>query len=185
MKRIIGSLILKLGGWKVKVDDEHYKIKKYVAVCAPHTSNWDFVFAMSFFFRERIKVRFFIKDSYIKGAFGWFFKSLGAIGVDRSKNNNLVDFAVSEFEKRDSLVLLVPAEGTRRRVEKWKTGFYHIATKADVPIAMGYLDFEKKEGGVKKFYRLSGDFEKDMQEIEDFYRNIKGKNPENYNPKIF
>ncbi len=185
MKQFIGNLILKLFGWKISYNNDHEKIKKFVVVCAPHTSNWDFVFAMCFFFVKKVPVQFFIKKSYTKGISGAFFKYLGAVGVDRSKSNNLVDFAVSEFERRDSLILLVPAEGTRKRVDRWKTGFYHIAKNANVPVAMGYLDFKKKEAGVKHFFDLSGDFDKDMQQIEDFYKEFTAKFPENYNPKIF
>jgi 1-acyl-sn-glycerol-3-phosphate acyltransferase len=105
--------------------------------------------------------------------------------VDRSKNNNLVDYATELFSKYDELVLMVPAEGTRKRVEKWKTGFYHIATKANVPVALGFLDYKNKLAGVGDLITLSGDFEKDMTVIQDFYKNIAAKHPKLYNEKIF
>ncbi len=160
-------------------------MKHCVMVAAPHTSNWDFPFAMSTFWLMDVPVRFFIKDSYTKSIFGWFFKSLGAIGVNRENaQNGLTEFAVEQLKKHKQLVILVPAEGTRKRVEKWRTGFYHIAQQAQVPIGLGYLDFAKKEAGVKSLFYPTGNLENDLSEIQEVYKNIQGKIPENYNPII-
>jgi 1-acyl-sn-glycerol-3-phosphate acyltransferase len=184
MKKLLGRFVLFITGWKSSYPEE-YKVKKCVMLAAPHTSNWDLLFAMAVYWKEGIHNRFFIKNMYTKGFFGFFFKWLGAIGVDRSKNNNLVDYATELFGNYDELVLMVPAEGTRKKVEKWKTGFYHIATKANVPVALGFLDYKKKLAGVGDLITLSGDFEKDMTVIQDFYKNIAAKHPELYNEKIF
>jgi len=184
MKKIIGSLVMFFSGWTY-IFPKEYKTDKCVMVAAPHTSNWDFVHTMSFFWKCEMPIAFFIKDSYTKGVFGGLFKYLGAIGVDRSKNNNLVDHAVNVLENSDNMMLLVPAEGTRKKVDRWKTGFYHIAQKAKQPIALGYLDYNKKIAAIGNLFQLSGDFEKDMEAIQEFYQDIPGKHPELYNKKIY
>ncbi len=185
LKKFLGGLILKVLGWKctVKVSPE---MKHCVMVAAPHTTNWDFPIAISTFWVMGVDVKFFIKDNYTKGPLGFIFKALGALGVDRSKaKNGLTDYAIDRLKETNELVVLVPAEGTRKWVEKWRTGFYRIAMEANVPISLGYLDYEKKEAGVADVFYPSGDFEKDMTYIQEVYRPIKGKNPENYNPRIF
>lgn len=172
-------------GWKVNVTEP----KRYahsVMLASPHTSNWDFPIALSAFWLMGIDVKYFIKDDYTKGLFGWLFKWSGALGVDRSKKkNNLVEYSIDQLKERDDLVVLVPAEGSRKRVEKWRTGFYHISVGAGVPISMGYLDYANKIAGIGAPFYPSGDFEKDMTHIQDFYKDIKGKYPDQYNPKIF
>ncbi len=185
LKKFFGNLIFKLLGWKcnVTVTDE---MKHSVMIAAPHTTNWDFLFVIGAFWIMGVDVRFFIKDNYTKGPFGFIFKALGALGVDRSKaKNGLTDYAIDRLKENDELVVLVPAEGTRKRVDKWRTGFYRIATEAGVPISLGYLDYEKKEAGVADVFYPSGDFEKDMLHIQEVYRPIKGKNTDNYNTSIF
>jgi len=154
-------------------------------LASPHTSNWDLVFSLGVYWIEGINAKFLIKNSYTKSVFGFFFKWLGAIGVDRSKHNNLVDYSIELFNSREELVLMVPAEGTRKRVDRWKTGFYHIAKNANVPVSFGFLDYDKKLAGVGDMYDLTGVFENDMQYIQDFYENIAAKYPENYNKRIY
>jgi len=184
MKRFIAKFVLFISGWKTSYPIK-FKVSKSVMLAAPHTSNWDIVYALAVYWMEGIDAKFLIKNSYTNSFFGFFFKWLGAIGVDRSKHNNLVDYSVELLNSSKKLILMVPAEGSRMFVEKWKTGFYHIANKAKVPVSFGYLDYKKKIAGVGDVYHLSGDFEKDMQYIQDFYSNIEGKHPELYNKKIF
>lgn len=184
MKSLIGKSVLFILGWKSNYP-QAYNVNKCVMIAAPHTSNWDLVFSLAVFWEQKVPVKFFIKDSFTKGLHGWFFKMMGAIGVDRSKKGNLVQFAVETLEQTDRIVLMVPAEGTRSRVEKWKTGFYHIAKSAQLPVALGYLDYEKKIAGVGDLIHLSEDFNHDMGKIEAFYKTIPAKYPEKYNQKIF
>ncbi len=185
MKRFIGQLILKLFGWKLNVP-ERFRIKKGVMIGAPHTSNWDIVFSLAGMWAAGYRPRFFIKKEWTDNLFvGWLIKWLGGIGVDRGKRNNLVEHSVEMLNLADELILLVPAEGTRSRVPAWKKGFYHIALQADLPVILAYLDYGKKEAGVGDVLRLTGDFEKDMLKIEDFYKDVTAKYPENYNPEIF
>ena len=184
MKKLLAKFVLFVFGWKSKYPAP-YKVDKCVMIAAPHTSNWDLLFALAVYWRENIDAKFLIKNDYTKGLQGYFFRWLGAIGVDRSRHNNMVDYAIGLFEKSNKLILMIPAEGTRKKVDKWKTGFYHIANKANVPVSLGYLDFKNKIAGVGGIFNLTGDFEKDMQFIEDFYKDIPGKHPELYNKKIF
>ena len=182
MKKIIARFAFFITGWKW-----NYQVQcdKCVMIAAPHTSNWDLFYAMATYWRFGVQAKFFIKDVYTKGLHGYFFRKLGAIGVNRSKNNNLVAQAVTLFKENEKFVLLVPAEGTRNKVDKWKKGFYHIAKEAKVPVALGYLDYKNKISGVGKLIHLTEDFESDMQKIEDFYKDIPAKFPEKYNKKIF
>ena len=184
MKKLLAKFVFFVFGWKSKYP-RSYKVPKCVMIAAPHTSNWDLLFALAVYWRENIDAKFLIKNDYTKGLQGYFFRWLGAIGVDRSRHTNMVDYAIGLFEKSDKLILMIPAEGTRKKVDKWKTGFYHIANKSNVPISLGFLDYQNKIAGVGGIYNLTGNFENDMRFIEDFYKNIQGKHPELYNKKIF
>lgn len=169
----------------MKVSD-YNMIKGTVMVAAPHTSNWDFPIALFAFWKMKIPFRYFIKDTYTKSIIGWFFRWTGAIGVNRKKmKNNLVEYAANLLKQNHDMVILVPAEGTRKRVDRWKTGFYHIAQLASCNITLGFADYEKKETGVLKVLKPTGNFEQDMKIIEETYKDVKGKYPELYNPKIY
>lgn len=185
LKRLLANFFLWCTGWKVtaRVTPE---IAHSVMVAAPHTSNWDFPFAIAAFWKMGIDVKYFIKDNYTRSPMGWFFRWTGAIGVDRTKKSNkLTEYAIELLKESEQLVILVPAEGTRKAVSKWRTGFYRIATEAGVPVSLGFLDYAKKIAGVGQPFYPTGDFEKDMQHIQDFYQPITGKHPENYNPQIY
>jgi 1-acyl-sn-glycerol-3-phosphate acyltransferase len=179
------KLIFKLFGWKIT----HYlpdEIKKCVVVVAPHTSNWEFVFGMGAIKFMNLKPRFAIKKEWIRFPFKRLMLSSGALPIDRNAQNSLgekkgsVDAMAELFNKYDTLRLIITPEGTRSRREKWRTGFYHVAMKAKVPIALGFMDYEKKECGIDKIIYPSGDYKKDMKIIMDFYKNVKAKYPENF-----
>jgi len=174
--KLLSIIILKLTGWKFS-EKKHFT-KKAVMIAAPHTSNWDFFYTILIALEQDMNVSWMGKDSLFKGPGGWFLKWLGGVPVDRSKNNNLVDDIVKEFNSREKFIILVPPEGTRSLVDSWKTGFYHIAHKAEVPILMGFLDFKFKVGGIGPAFIPSGKIEKDMKIIKSFYANITGKYPE-------
>lgn len=184
MKKLIANFIFFITGWKSKYKNE-FNCEKCVMIAAPHTSNWDLLYAIAVYWKHGVDAKFFIKDNYTKGVHGYFFKKLGAIGVTRGKKNNLIDFAVNLFKENEKLVLLVPAEATRKRVRKWKRGFYVIAQKSNVPVALGYLDYKNKIAGVGGLITLTDSFENDMQKIQDFYKDITAKHPDNYNKQIF
>lgn len=177
------KLAMKLFGWKIDKDFPQ-NLKRCVLIAAPHTSNWDFLFAIATFRIMGIDIRFTIKDTWVKFPFSLITKPLGAISIDRSKRKegekrkSMVDYMTDLFSKNKDLVLIVTAEGTRKKVENWKSGFYHVAKNAKVPIALGYLDYEKKIAGIRKeLFHLSDSIENDMKEIMEYYKNSKPKHP--------
>jgi len=123
-------------------------------------------------------MKFFIKKEWYVFPLNYLFKSLGGIPVNRSKNQNLTDEIADVFNHYEELALLVPAEGTRSYNPNWKKGFYYISQKANVPIILGYIDYEKKIGGIGPIFHTTNDVEKDIESIKGFYRGIKGKFPE-------
>jgi 1-acyl-sn-glycerol-3-phosphate acyltransferase len=186
MKKGIGKLFFKLMGWKFDISVPVNDIPKSVLIAAPHTSNWDFFYAIFAFWYLVIPLKFFIKDSWTKPWYGFLFTALGGYGIDRSQRANMTDFAADLLQKSDHLYLLNTPEASRSRAEKWKTGFYYIAKKAEVPILLSYCDYEKKISGIGKVIYLKDQTREEvLTEIEEFYKPIKGKFPENYNPKIF
>jgi 1-acyl-sn-glycerol-3-phosphate acyltransferase len=170
-----------VSGWKVKGTIPP-DIKKAVVIAAPHTSNWDFVYALAAFRILNHKVNYLAKKELFKFPLKYILRSTGGIPVERSKSHNLVDTIIQKFNSTENLYLMIPAEGTRKRVSKWKSGFYHAGLGANVPILLGYLDYENKLAGFGKVVYLTGDKVKDMNEIREFYKDIKGQNPESFDP---
>lgn len=186
MKKLLGRFWFFITGWKLDANpDVLERAKHSVMVAAPHTSNWDFAYAIFGFWYMGLPLRYFIKDDYTKSFLGWFFTWTGALGVNRSKRNNLVEHTVNLLKEDPNLVILVPAEGTRQRVDQWRKGFYIIAEQANVAISLGYLDYKKKVAGVGKVIHTTGNFEADMEAIQQFYLDKTGKHPHLYNPTIY
>jgi 1-acyl-sn-glycerol-3-phosphate acyltransferase len=138
----------------------------------------DFVYAMCVKFILGVHIQFLIKEEVFKPPLGFIFRWLGGIPVERSSSHNLVDQVAKLFDDRENLILALSPEGTRAYVPKWKTGFYYIALKAKVPVVLAYLNFETKTGGIGPTFYPTGDIDKDIRGIMDFYRPIKGKHPE-------
>ncbi|MBT3530581.1 MAG: glycerol acyltransferase [Gammaproteobacteria bacterium] len=175
--RLIAIALLKIIGWKaVGKELDH---PRFVLIGAPHTSNWDFPLMLLVVLKLRLKVFWMGKHTLFPFPLGWFMKWLGGIPIDRNKSHNVVTDTVRQYNENEDLVVLVPPEGTRKKVAKWKTGFYHIAQNAKVPILMGYVDAGKKEAGIADYYYPSGNLEQDMEEILAFYANKKGLRAEN------
>lgn len=172
-------------GWEI---DNHWdlNIDQCVMIAAPHTSNWDALYARLALKALGVNVRLTIKDSYMKFPFGPFVRAMGGIGIDRSvkqqgqERPSMVQLMSDLFKTHPKLVMLVTPEGTRAKQEQWKTGFYHVAMTAGVPIALVYMDYAKKKTGVGKIIYPTGDFEKDMTEIMAFYAEIHAKFPEKF-----
>lgn len=165
-------------GWKTNGTFPQ-DLKKYIIAVAPHTSNWDFlvgVAARSILHLH--KARFLGKSSLFKPPFGWFFRGLGGYPVDRSKSHDMVEQVASIFNAHEKFVLAIAPEGTRKKVEKLKTGFYYIAKKVNAPIIPVGFDFKRKEIVIGEPLLPGNDFDQDMQKLLSFYRNITGKNPE-------
>lgn len=170
--------LLKLFGWKI---DERTpeNVKKCVVVVGPHTSNWDFIIGKMAFRYYGVKAKFLIKKEAFFFPVGFFLKWMGGVPVDRKKNNNITDQAVKYFEESDTLYLVFTPEGTRSYNPNWKKGFYYIAQKANVPIYIAYMDYEKKIGGFHSLFEPTGDAKKDIEYIKSVLSQFKGKFPEN------
>jgi len=175
--RWFSLIMLRLLGWRLVGDFP--RDKKYVLIGAPHTSNWDFPFTLMFCFAGGAKLYWMGKHTLFSGPAGPLMRWLGGISVDRRQKNSLVEQMIEVYQRSDSLVVAVPPEGTRSRVSEWKTGFYHIACGAQVPIALGYLDFSRKQGGVMGLFQPTGDISHDMPLIRARYRDVRGKCPHN------
>ena len=182
MKKILSKIIFWLLGWEV-IGTFDYP-KKCIVIAAPHTSNWDFFLGRGYSYISGITPHYLIKSSFFVPVFGAFFKWDGGIPVDRDSKNNIVDQVVQRFNNSDNFILGIAPEGTRSRVEKWKTGFYHIAYKTNVPILLLAIDFKNKRIGVINSIVATGDIDKDMLFIQNQFKEVKGKIPENYNPII-
>jgi len=168
-----------LAGWKV--EGTAPETDKFVVIAAPHTSNWDLLFMLGVAYKFRIRLRWMGKDTLFRPPFGGLMKALGGIPIDRSKTNNVVEQMVEIYAGADELVVAIPPEGTRAKVRVWKTGFYNIAHGAGVPIALGFLDYKRKIGGIGGVYETSGDYDQDLEDIKAFYAGITGKHDAKYN----
>lgn len=175
--RLLAIALLKLFGWKAV--GKPVEGARFVLIGAPHTSNWDFPLMLMVVLKLRLRVFWMGKHTLFPFPVGWFMKWLGGIPVNRSKAQNLVEQTVQQYREHPQLVVLVPPEGTRAKVKEWKTGFYHIAVNAGVPILMGYVDAATKQAGLADFFHPTGDIEKDMPAIRAFYADKVGLNPEN------
>jgi 1-acyl-sn-glycerol-3-phosphate acyltransferase len=142
---------------------------------------WDFVIGRLAYSEIGVKARFLIKKEIFFFPVGPILKWMGGIPVDRSKNNRMVDQVVAWFDKSESLFIVITPEGTRKPTTKWRRGFYYIAEKANLPIALAYMDYAKKEGGIADFVvHPSGDMRSDMEKIKRFYMTVTPKHPDRF-----
>jgi 1-acyl-sn-glycerol-3-phosphate acyltransferase len=174
LMRWLSLIILKIMGWRF--EGRFPDIPKFVLIAAPHTSNWDFPITIFIAFALKAKIYWMGKEAIFRWPFKNFFLWLGGIPIDRSKSNNVVEQMIQKFSENKKLILTIPPSGTRKRVMKWKTGFYYISRGADVPIVLGFLDYKRKVGGIGPVYLPTGDIEADMRGIRAYYAGIQGKN---------
>ncbi|KAB2910537.1 MAG: acyltransferase [Kofleriaceae bacterium] len=163
----VRSLPLRLSGWEFETALP--AVKKYVCLAVPHTSNWDGVLLIALARTVGMKMSFMIKNDWLRGPMGTILRRFGAVGIERSRSTNVVQAMIDELTRRDSLALVIPPEGTRGRADHWKSGFYHIALGAKVPVVPGYLDYRRKRAGLGDPIWLTGDVTADMDAIRAFY----------------
>ncbi|MFC1821859.1 lysophospholipid acyltransferase family protein [Thermodesulfobacteriota bacterium] len=173
--RWLALIIFKISGWKAA--GQRPSLSKYVIIAAPHTSNWDFFYTICLAFILGIKPQIMMKSAWFRWPLAPLLRWSGAIPIDRSGSHNLVAQSIQAFNEHTRMVLVVPPSGTRKKVMYWKTGFYHIARGAGVPVVLGYLDYGKKVGGIGPTVPITGHMEADMKTIQGFYADIKGKYP--------
>lgn len=180
---LLARFFLKLSGWSI--DGKPPKLARYVLVGAPHTSNWDFVFGMAIGLATGVHCYWVGKHTLFRGPLNPVMRWMGGIPLDRNgrcRRGSLVDQTVCTFKQHRKFGLVICPEGTRSRGERWRTGFYHMAKNAGVPIVLAYLDFRNRVGGFGPIIEPGEDINKDLHQIQAFYANIHGKNPECFSP---
>lgn len=179
LSRFVRWVLLRLYkrmGWRAL--GEVPRERRFVLVAAPHTSNWDFLYFAGLTADMGIQPHFMAKDTLFRWPWKNFLLDLGGVPIDRSNANNVVDQMAAEFASRDEFMLTIAPEGTRGEVGRWKTGFYHIAVAAQVPLVIGLMDYGTKTGGLGPAIMPTGDFDADMAKIKPFYDSVVPKHPE-------
>jgi 1-acyl-sn-glycerol-3-phosphate acyltransferase len=159
-------------------------LTRAIVIVAPHTSYWDFVIGRLTFWNSNVKMRVLIKKEAFVPIFGWFLRMLGGLPVDRGKKNNMITQVADLFRENKNLIVVITPEGTRKRVRHWKKGFYLIAREAKVPIVLAFIDYGNKTGGIGPMIHPSGNYQKDMEFIQEYYSSKKGRHPERFNLNI-
>lgn len=176
MKYWIGKIWLALFRWRL--EGETKLPAKFVFIAAPHSSNWDLPHMLATAYVLRVRISWLGKHTLFTGLLGRLLRALGGIPIDRRIPQNTVDRIAELFNSASSLILAVPPEGTRRKTEYWKSGFYHIARRAGVPIGFGFLDYGRRCCGVGGFLNPTGDIHGDMDKVRAFYKDMRAKYPD-------
>lgn len=179
LSRVFRRLLIsfyRLRGWRA----EGYAPpdRRFILVAAPHTSNWDFVNFLGLTEDVGVHPHFMAKRSLFKGPWKNFLLDMGGVPVDRSSSHNYVQQMIDEFARRKEFMLTVAPEGTRSKAREWRTGFYHIAVGAKVPIILGFMDYARKVGGLGPVIWPSGDIAADMRAMARFYSTTTPKFPD-------
>ncbi len=178
MRRLLANAFLRATGWRS--EGARPVSRRHVLIAAPHTSNWDLAYLLALATVMDVRISFMAKHTLFRGPMGWVMRAVGGIPVHRHLRESLVSQMARALNEADRLSLVVPAEGTRGYVAHWKSGFYHIAREANVPIVMGYLDYARKRGGFGPELIPTGDIREDMDEIRSFYAGKVGRHPDQF-----
>ena len=183
MMKFLSRIVFWISGWKLNIGWPK-DLKKAVLIAIPHTSNWDLLYARAAFFLMDIPVKFTIKKEVMVGPLGWLIKALGGIAIDRKRvpggrKQTYTEAMTTMLKESEELVIMVTPEGTRSYAPKWKSGFYHIALGANVPIVIGYLDYKKKVAGIGPVIYPNGNMDEQIEEMKEFGRTVTPKYPEN------
>jgi len=174
--KLVSRLILKLLGWRL--DERVPETRRYVLIAYPHTSNWDFVLGMLAKWALQLPLNWVAKHSMFWGPLKPMFIAMGGVPLDRAKTTGFIQKNIQLFSEREQFVLGLMPEGTRSKTDYWKSGFYHIAQGANVPIVLAYLDYKNKIIGIGKVIQTSGDIHADLEIIKEFYKDKIGYKPE-------
>ncbi len=180
MKQKIAKFILRVLGWKV-IFEVPANTKKFVVLMAPHTSNWDFLLGWVGYMSLGVQSKYLMKKEAFVFPLNIILKAMGALPVDRKASTNVVIQVGDMFQHTDSLVITITPEGTRSLNRNWKRGFYYIAEHAQVPIALGFLDYKNKTGGIGGIFIPTGNYDTDLKQIESFYYDKQARHPEKFN----
>jgi 1-acyl-sn-glycerol-3-phosphate acyltransferase len=180
VRKRLARAFLRATGWGP--EGERPSAPRFVLIAAPHTSNWDLAYLLALAEVYDLRIFWMGKHTIFRWPFGGLFRALGGIPIRRHERADRVGAMAREFAERDTFALVVPAEATRGWAPHWKSGFYHIARRANVPIVMGFLDYARRRGGFGPQLFPSGDITEDMAVIRGFYAGKVGKYPENFGP---
>jgi 1-acyl-sn-glycerol-3-phosphate acyltransferase len=172
--------LLKLRGWSFT--GELPDLPKLMVIGAPHTTNWDFVIFLGALHHYRMKASFIGKHTLFRWPFGYFFRWLGGIPVDRTKPGGQVQQVVDAVNRSNRVILVMAPEGTRKAAPQWKSGFLHIAANADLPIVLGYVDYPNRRAGMGPVVSFDGDPSGFMDDARRFYADKQGLHPEGKGP---
>ncbi len=176
--KAVGLALLRLLGWRLDIHMPN--LPKFVVIVVPHTTNWEFVIGISAVFVMQLRVNWWVKHTVARWPFKGIVTWLGGIPINRGAAQGMVEQTVEAFRTRPQLVLGLTPEGTRKRVEKWKKGFYYVACKAGVPIVLAYMDYARKVVAIGPVIWPSGDYTSDTAKMLEFYRTVTPRHPENY-----
>ena len=176
----LAGIYLAVAGWRI--DGDPPSEAKYVLVAAPHTSNWDVPHMLAIAFRCRVRIRWAGKHTLFQPPFGAFMRWLGGIPIDRTAQHGAVEQLAEAMQRADRMVLAISPEGTRRRTAFWRSGFYHIARLAQVPLVPGVLDYRSKTAIFGPVFWPSGDVREDMDWLRRFFEGRSGCHPEQFGP---
>ncbi len=176
----LSGMFLRMRGWTM--GGAAPKLDKYVLIAAPHTEWWDGFWMLCFSSWWGVRMNWLAKKSVMRWPVAGLLRRTGIVPVDRSAPQGLVGQIVEQFEQRERMVLAIPPEGTRGLRDYWKSGFYHMARQANVPICLSYLDFKTRVAGFGPCFDLTGNVRADMDRVREFYAGIEGKIPENFTP---
>ncbi len=168
--------LFRRGGWRAERTEP--TPRRCVIIAAPHTSNWDFPYTMGLLDELQLDVHFMAKQSLFRWPMGGFMRAMGGIPVIRDSGRNYVQAMIDEFAQREEFKLIVAPEGTRGNAQQWRTGFYHIALGAKVPIVLGMLDYRRKAGGLGPAIMPTGDYAADMAMLQTYYSAVTPRYPE-------
>lgn len=178
LKNICRWLLYKRWGWTTEITIPHPD--KYIICLAPHTSNWDFVVGQLYTHAEGLKTNFLMKREWFFWPLGTLFRHWGGIPVWRDRKTSMTDNLAATITDASRFALCITPEGTRKPVAEWKKGFYYIALKAGVPILLYGVDYEQRKIVCTKSINPSGNLEEDMRQIKHYFKDFKGKKPENF-----
>ncbi|MGI6550708.1 MAG: 1-acyl-sn-glycerol-3-phosphate acyltransferase [Syntrophomonadales bacterium] len=177
--KTISRLYFWITGWKLegRLSPE---IRKCIMVAAPHTSNYDFGYSRAALYLMEVNVRYLAKKELLNSPLGFIFRLTGAIGVERDRSENMVTQMVEMFDQSEDLIIMLAPEGSRKLKGKWKTGFYHAAMQAKVPIVLASLDYQKKVANVGLVFYPTGNYHQDMVQVKEFYKGVTPRYPEKF-----
>jgi 1-acyl-sn-glycerol-3-phosphate acyltransferase len=176
----LAARVLALCGWRVRFLQP--MPTHCVVVVYPHTSNWDFPIGLLAKWQLGVPFRFIGKHTLFAGPLGPLMRRWGGIPLDRRESSGNIEKLAARFREEPDFRLSIAPEGTRSRTGHWKSGFYHIARAADVPLALAFIDYSRREVGVGAYLQTTGDVAADMARIASFYADMVGKRPDLASP---